>query len=326
MGFHLRRAEMIDRRLKRRSIEKGHLDFWHRRGRGSYHLENAALTRGVLSLALRLTRLVGRGQRNVLDLQLRTIDFSFSNLPHAFDGFTILHLSDLHLDCLAGLSERLREVISQVSADFCVLTGDYRFEVKGTAETADRELAKVLPCVRSRLGMVGILGNHDFLEAASSLERMGVRMLLNSSFEARQGGESIWLVGLDDPHYYGCDDLPTALKGVPHDAFKILLVHSPEMLGEASEAGFDLYLCGHTHAGQICLPSLGPIIRNAACPRRFLRGKWRYEQVQGYTSAGIGASLLPVRFQCPPEVTVIRLKKQESGVRSQCSRKSETEQ
>jgi hypothetical protein len=300
---------MIDRRLKRLSIEKGHLEFWHRRGRGSYHLENVTLARGLLNLALRLTRLGDRGRRNVLDLQLRTVDFSFPNLPRAFDGFTILHLSDLHLDCLAGLSERLRQVIGQVPVDLCVLTGDYRFEVEGPAEAANRELAKVLPCVRSRLGMVGILGNHDFLEAASSLERMGVRMLLNCSFEARQGAESIWLVGLDDPHYYGCDDLPTALKGVPQDAFKILLVHSPEMLGEASEAGFSLYLCGHTHAGQICLPWLGPIIRNAACSRRFLRGKWRYEEVQGYTSAGIGVSLLPVRFQCPPEVAVIRLKK-----------------
>ncbi len=301
---------MIDRRLKRQSIEKRHLDFWHRRGRGSYHLENVTLARGLLGLALRLMRLVERGRRNVLDLQLRTIDFSFPHLPPAFSDFTILHLSDLHLDCLAGLSERLREVISQVSVDLCVLTGDYRFEVEGTAEAANRELVKVLPCVRSRLGMAGILGNHDFLESASSLEQMGVRMLLNSSIEVRQGVESVWLVGLDDPHYYGCDDLPTALKGVPGDAFKILLVHSPEMLREASTAGFDLYLCGHTHAGQICLPWFGPIIRNAACSRRFLRGKWRFEDVQGYTSAGIGASLLPVRFQCPPEVTVITLKKQ----------------
>ncbi len=317
MGFHLRRTEMIDRRLKRLSIEKGHVDFWHRRGRGSYHLENVSLARGLLGFVLRLTGLVDRGRRNALDLQLRTIDFSFPNLPRGFDGFTILHLSDLHLDCLVGLSERLREVINRVCVDLCVLTGDYRFEVQGTAETANRELAKVLPCVRSRLGTVGILGNHDFLEAASGLERMGVRMLLNSAFEARQDGESIWLIGLDDPHYYGCDDLPTALKGVPEHVFKILLVHSPEMLQEASEAGFDLYLCGHTHAGQICLPWLGPVIRNAACPRRFLSGQWRYKELQGYTSSGVGASLLPVRFQCPPEVTVIRLKQQKSGVRSQ---------
>jgi len=301
---------MIDRRLKRQSIEKGHLDFWHRRGRGSYHLENVTLARGLLKLALRLTRLVGRGERNVLDLQLRGIDFSFPNLPPAFDGFTILHLSDLHLDCLSGLSERLTEVINRIPVDLCVLTGDYRFDVKGSAETADRELAKVLPCLRSRLGTVGILGNHDFLEAVASLERMGVRMLLNSSLEIRQGAESIWLVGLDDPHYYGCDDLPAAMKGVPREAFKVLLVHSPEMLREASAAGFDLYLCGHTHAGQICLPWLGPIIRNAACPRRFIRGKWSYEEVQGYTSAGVGASLLPVRFQCRPEVVVITLKRQ----------------
>jgi len=308
---------MIDRRLKRQSIEKGHLDFWHRRGRGSYHLENTSLARGLLKLGLRLTRLTDRGRRNVLGVQLRRIEFSFPDLPRAFDGFTILHLSDLHLDCLAGLGERLVEVVTRLEVDLCVMTGDYRFDVKGTAEAANRELAKVVPCVRSRHGIVGILGNHDFLEAASSLERLGVRMLLNSSFELSQDSESVWLVGLDDPHYYGCDDLPTALRGVPRDAFKILLVHSPEMFREASEAGFDLYLCGHTHAGQVCLPWIGPLVRNAACPRAYVRGKWSYQGVQGYTSAGIGASLLPVRFHCPPEVAVIKLKKQESGVSSQ---------
>ncbi|HXK59641.1 MAG TPA: metallophosphoesterase family protein [Acidobacteriota bacterium] len=300
---------MIDRRLKRLSIERGHLDFWHRRGRGSFHLENIHHVQGIIDWILRLTGLSRRGARNVLDLELRWIDFSFPDLPPSFDGYSILHLSDLHIDCLPGLSERLAAIVSRQEVDLCVLTGDYRFDVKGSCEPAFELMRKVLPCVRSRDGLVGILGNHDFLESVSILEQMGVRMLLNDSLEIRRGSESIWLVGLDDPHYYGCDDLPAALRNVPHGAFKILLVHSPEMFREAAEAGFALYLCGHTHAGQICLPWIGPVVRNAACPRDLIAGRWRYGRVQGYTSAGIGASLFPVRFRCRPEVTIIRLQR-----------------
>jgi len=298
---------MIDRRQKRLSIERGHVDFWHRRGKGSFHLENIELIKWLLDAVLRVTGLYARGIRNALDLRLREVEFSFSALPPAFDGFRILHLSDLHLDCLPELHERLAEVIGGREVDLCVLTGDYRFDVKGSADEAHGLLGQALKRVTSRFGLVGILGNHDFLEAAAALEQMGVRVLLNSSLEIRQGGESLWLVGLDDPHYYGCDDLPAALDAVPPEAFKVLLVHSPELLQEASEAGFALYLCGHTHAGQIRLPGIGPVIRNASCARRFTAGAWRYRGVQGYTSPGIGASLLPVRFLCPPEVTLIRL-------------------
>ena len=303
---------MIDRRLKRLSIERGHLDFWLRRGKGSYHLENIAQIESVLWAALRVTGLLNRGIANSLDIRLQEIEFAFASLPVRFDGFTLLHLSDLHIEGVEGLAERLVEVICPRAVDLCVMTGDYRFAISGPCDLAQKEMAKVLPAVRSRHGIIGILGNHDFLEQAEGLERLGVRMLVNSAFELREGESSIWIVGLDDPHYYGCDDLPKALAGVPESAFKILLVHSPEMAPEAAAAGFSLYLCGHTHGGQIRFPLVGPAIVNAKCPRSFIRGPWRYDGLHGYTSAGVGASLLPVRFGCPPEVTLIRLRKSAS--------------
>ena len=123
----------------------------------------------------------------------------------------------------------------------------------------------------------------------------------------RNNDESIWIIGIDDPHYYGCDDLPQAVKGVPDGSFKILLVHTPEMLREAHQAGISLYLCGHTHAGQICLPWIGPLVINADCRRSFVSGTWRYGEMCGYTNPGCGTSLLPVRFLCPPEITLITL-------------------
>jgi predicted MPP superfamily phosphohydrolase len=304
---------MGDRRVKRRSIEKGHLDFWLRRGKGSYHLENIAQIESILRATMRFTGLLNRGLANSLDVRLRELEFAFPTLPTRFDGFTLLQLSDLHLEGVAGLAERLVEVICPRSVDLCVMTGDYRFAISGGCDLVQKEMAKLLPAVRSRHGIVGILGNHDFLEQAEGLERMGVRMLVNAAFELREGDSSIWIIGLDDPHYYGCDDLPTALRGVPADAFKILLVHSPEMATEAAAAGFHLYLCGHTHGGQIRFPLIGPLIRNAKCPREYISGAWRCGSLQGYTSAGAGASLLPVRFGCPPEVTLITLRKAPSA-------------
>jgi uncharacterized protein len=307
--FHLSQSELIDRRSKRRSIERGHLDFWVRRGRGSYHLENVEQLRGILQTTLRLTGLLDRGKRNALDLRLSTVDFEFPNLPPRFDGFTILHLSDLHIDGLDGLTDRLIALAGVTPADLCVLTGDYRFEVEGSCESVNREMRRLMPSVRCRHGSIGILGNHDFLEEVETMEELGVRMLLNAACRIDEGDESIWIIGLDDPHYYGCDDLRAALVEVPPESFKILLVHSPELDREAFTAGIDLYLCGHTHGGQICLPLLGPPIRNAGCSRRLTRGKWRLERMHGYTSRGAGASLLPVRFGCPPEITVITLRR-----------------
>ena len=124
----------------------------------------------------------------------------------------------------------------------------------------------------------------------------------------------MWIAGVDDPHYYGCDDLPGALSDVPKDAFKVLLAHSPEMYREADAAGIHLYLCGHTHAGQIRLPkpfrdAWAAPFQNADCPREYTHGAWSHGALQGYTSAGVGTSLLPVRYNCPPEIIVIELRR-----------------
>jgi predicted MPP superfamily phosphohydrolase len=133
-------------------------------------------------------------------------------------------------------------------------------------------------------------------------------MLVNEAVEVRHGPGHLWVIGLDDPHYYGCDDLPGALHDVPASAFKILLVHSPEIYREAAARGIDLYLCGHTHGGQIRLPLLGPLWLNARAPRRVKRGRWTQGGMQGFTSAGVGTSLLPVRFLCAPEIGLIELR------------------
>lgn len=292
---------------KRRVIELGHLEARLTRGRGGFHLENVDLMPALVRLGCAAVGLLARGERNALRPVVRRLRLACAELPPALSGFTILHLSDLHIDGIAGLPERIRGILAELPVDLCVMTGDYRFAVHGPCHNVEHHMATVLSGVRARHGVVGILGNHDFAEIADGLRRQGVRMLVNEAHEVRQDGAAAWVVGLDDPHYYGCDDLAGAMAGVPAGAFSILLAHTPELAEEAARAGIGLYLCGHTHGGQICLPFLGPIWLNAACARRFTRGAWRCGDMQGFTSAGVGSSGYPVRFNCPPEIGLIQL-------------------
>jgi predicted MPP superfamily phosphohydrolase len=300
---------MENLQLKRKAIELGHLESWLTRGRGTFHFENLRVFSFTVRNALRLTGLLARGERNARKIVIRNIRFEFADLPEEFDGFRILHLSDIHADGLDGLAESIASKVEKIEADLCVMTGDYRFEIYGPCHDVYHNLKKILPCIKSRLGIIGILGNHDFAEEVEGLQSLGVNMLVNQSLELRKGNARLCVIGLDDPHYYGCDDLPGAMQGVHKDAFKILLVHTPEMIREAAEHKINLYLCGHTHGGQICLPLIGPLLVNANCPRKYIRGMWRYKCVQGYTSAGVGSSCVPVRFFCPPEIGVIELRR-----------------
>jgi uncharacterized protein len=90
----------------------------------------------------------------------------------------------------------------------------------------------------------------------------------------------------------------------PPDEFSILLSHTPEVYQQAAHAEFDLLLSGHTHGGQICLPGRIPLSLDSVLPRRFGAGPWRYHDMQGYTSVGAGCSIVPARFNCPPEITI----------------------
>ena len=116
----------------------------------------------------------------------------------------------------------------------------------------------------------------------------------------------------DSPHSYKTADAGEAFRDVPAQAFTIFLAHSPETYREASQFQAQLYLCGHTHGGQICLPARvkrGPILTNSRAPRFTASGNWQYQEMQGYTSRGAGSSSIPLRFNCTSEITLITLSK-----------------
>ena len=132
-----------------------------------------------------------------------------------------------------------------------------------------------------------------------------MKILLNESFSL---GNNLTLVGVDDPHLFKCEDFSEAFKGVPGKDIKIVLVHSPECIKEAAEFKADLYLCGHTHGGQIGLPLIGKPFTNSRSPRKVASGEFEYNGMQGYTHNGTGASSVAARFNCPSEIVIHTLK------------------
>ena len=272
-----------------------------------FYWENFDLMPKALGLILDLTRLMGRARANTLRYRLQELDIPIRGLPADFDGYRILHLSDLHIDEILDGGARLCRTVEAMEYDLCVITGDYRFETYGVYDETIARMRRLMEVLDPPDGVVGILGNHDFIEMVPHLESMGIRMLLNESHAIERGPHRVWLVGLDDAYYYEVDDLARATAAVDLAEPVVLLAHSPEVIEEAAASGVDLYLCGHTHGGQVCLPGGVPVIANARCKRSQIAGRWCLRQMQGYTHRGTGSSGLPVRFNCPPDITLHRL-------------------
>jgi hypothetical protein len=280
-------------------VSKGGLNF--------FRLENWYLSPAVIRNALKITGLYWRARRNAERVEVYENVVLSANLPEMFDGFTILHISDLHVDMNKGAMRHLTELVRHLSYDVCVLTGDFRGKTYGPfAATLDG----LAPVRRHMTGPAyGVLGNHDTILMVAGLEAMGIRMLLNECEKLVRGAQSIHLAGIDDAHYYRLDDIDKAATAIPDDAFSILLSHTPEIYRQAAHAGFDLLLSGHTHGGQICLPGSIPLTLDSVLPRRMGAGAWAYRGMAGYTSVGVGSSIVPVRLNCPPAITLHRLRR-----------------
>jgi uncharacterized protein len=296
--------EYLGRRLR---LQVDRMARYRGRGRGKFHFENMARLMKALKVVLRVTGLLGVGQRNALQLTVRTHRVPVAGLPAPLAGLRLLQITDLHLDGYAGLGAHIARVVAGERYDVCLLTGDYRYYATGTYRHIEAELDALLPTLACRLGVYGILGNHDFIEMVPILESAGVHVLLNESACLTVDGANLWVVGLDDAHFYGLHDFDKGLAGVPYDEPRILMVHSPEVIPEASARSFALYLAGHTHGGQICLPGGWPPYVNARCPRRYVAGAWDFHGMAGYTSYGAGSSGVFARFFCPPEIVIHEL-------------------
>jgi predicted MPP superfamily phosphohydrolase len=303
---------VLEKRLGRRhararlGIEKDHEAQVFGQGINFFHIENLPLSHAVISAILMATGLYWRGLSNAAKVELRENLIVSPRLPQAFDGFTILQLSDLHVEMSEAAMDRVVALLEGTSYDLCVLTGDYRAKTWGPHEAAMSGVARVRDALRGEV--YGVLGNHDTILMVPALETMGITMLLNEGKIVERAGERIHLAGIDDAHYYRMDNLDKAAADIPPGAFSILISHTPEIYRQAAHADFDVLLSGHTHGGQICLPGRIPITLDSVLPRSMGSGAWRYHDMIGYTSVGAGSSVVPVRFNCPPEITLHRLR------------------
>ncbi|HKI61484.1 MAG TPA: metallophosphoesterase [Mariprofundaceae bacterium] len=266
--------------------------------------ENWLSGQKLARLFLRVTGFGRLGRRRARQHRIVEREVRLDRLPAACDGLSLLHLTDLHLDMAEDTVDALIKSLHGVSADVAVLTGDFRARTYGGINRVVEAMGKLRAQLPERC--FAILGNHDCLAMVPAFEAMGISMLLNESVEFEKG---LFLAGIDDPHYYRVDNLAKAMEGVPNAAPVILLAHSPEIYRQATHAEVDLMLCGHTHGGQVCFPGGYALTYDCHCPRRYCRGGWQHGDMQGYTSSGCGTSILDIRFFCPPEIVIHRLRK-----------------
>jgi uncharacterized protein len=303
--------QLLEQRLgihyagRRLSIESDHEAHMIRRF-GFSRLEKS-VTPLAIAVSLRMSGMHRRGRRNAEAIEVRHHRVPSERVPPAFDGFVILHLSDLHCDISQGAVARLAALLPALRYDICVLTGDYRGATFGPCDATLTSLAKIRPHLRGEV--YGVLGNHDPTRMLLDLEKMQIKMLMNECEPLERDGQHIHLAGIDDAHFYRTHDIEKAARAIPRDAFSVLLSHTPEVYRQAALAGFNLLLSGHTHGGQVCLPRGVALTLMSKLPRRLGAGTWQHRSMQGYTSVGVGTSALPVRFNCPPEITLHHLQR-----------------
>ncbi len=290
----------------RLGLEDDHARQVFHRARSIFHPENWYSLASMVPFALKVVGLHGRARRNARTVAVVDNPVTLPGLADAFDGFRILHLSDLHIDASDEAAHAIVAAARSVTYDVCVLTGDYRFRTSGPIEPTLRGLERL----RSSLAgaVYAVLGNHDSVLMLPALEDAGFTVLMNEHAVIERDGAALYLAGIDDAHFFGVENFDRALGGVPPEASTVLLSHTPEVYRQAAHMGIDLLLCGHTHGGQICLPGGYPLFLDARIPRRLGRGAWRQGDMQGYTSPGAGTSITEARLNCPAEITLHTLR------------------
>jgi hypothetical protein len=231
-------------------------------------------------------------------------------LPRELDGLRVVQLSDIHHSPFTSREQVLRavEVANSLQPDIIALTGDYVSHEREYVQPC----AEMLGQLRARRGVYACLGNHDNWVDADLVTDLftlaGIRVLNNEGLRFEDRGASFWLAGVQDT-MVGLEDLPLALAGSSADEMKLLLAHNPVILRRAARAGVDLVLSGHTHGGQVTWRSE----RSASgrVRRRILRGLGRRGETQIYVTRGLGTVVLPVRYGCLPEVSLLTLRRAE---------------
>ncbi len=230
-----------------------------------------------------------------------------ARLPRAWDGLTVLHLSDLHLH---GTPDRdyFEAVMDRCAAwqpDLVAITGD-------VADSPHHHawIEPLLGRLRWKVAAFAILGNHDYRHDVAvirgEMRRLGILVPENSWLEALVRGEPLVVIGHEGPWLEPAPDL----SGCPREPFRLCLSHTPDNLAWARRQGIDLVLAGHVHGGQIRIPPFGSILVPSRCGRRYDAGAYEEGGTLLYVSRGLSGEH-PVRYNCRPEVTLLTLRSRE---------------
>lgn len=279
---------------------------WKRRGRPAPYLGARAET-PLRALAVSLGQAARSALTEPFMLTVEHHAISLRRLPRSFEGFRIVHLSDVHHSPFTSREqiERAVETANRLQPDIIALTGDYISHERRFAAPC----AELLGRLKARHGVYAVLGNHDHWTDAALITDLfraeGITVLVNQGMRFQLEDEAFWLAGVDDT-MVGLEDLSLALAGSRDEEMKLVLAHNPIILRRAARAGVDLVLSGHTHGGQVTLRSE----RSASGRprRRLLRGLGRQGETQIYVTRGLGTVVLPIRYGCPPEVSLLELR------------------
>ena len=254
---------------------------------------------------------------------IKVTDTTIENkkIPASFDGFRIVHVTDLH-DAMfgEGQSELLQKIIDQ-NPDIIVLTEDFIGE-KDTDPTEVILFLKKLPQIAQ---CFYVTGNHEYrlteehyTQLVDGIREAGISFLKNQTEEIARGYEKIQVLGVEDPALMGEQhralDGPKLAKEIREtafdpDMFSLLLVHRPEHIRVYAESGIDLVLCGHSHGGQMRLPLIGAFyVPSQGLFPKYDRGLFTVGETQMFISSGLGNSVVNMRVLAPPEIGLITLR------------------
>lgn len=244
-------------------------------------------------------------------LDVCRVRISLSRLPRSFSGFRIALLSDIHLGFFYAPKD-FSTVVDRINAlnpDVICFAGDFLDSY--TSLGVLKPTIPILSRLKASFGKFAVLGNHDYRvgveHVIQGLESGGFRVLKNDHTVLKKGNGRLFLIGLDDI-LEGTPNLEEAMEGIPETACSILLVHEPDSADYISKFPIELQLSGHSHGGQVCFPFIGPLL-SSRLGKKYPSGLHKVDQLMLYTNRGLGTTILPIRFLCRPEITMITLEK-----------------
>jgi len=250
-------------------------------------------------------------------LSLTAVMTFTDRLPLGTEPLRVLHISDLHVERLTDRETKVLELAREAKPDLIVISGDYvNLSYNRDPETL-RQVRHLLCQLSAPHGIYATLGSPpvDLRETVAPIfdGLHHITLLRHGWQQVEMGnGRSLTVLGMDCSHDLPVDAgrLARLVSAAPGDAPQLLVYHSPELMPEAANHDIDLYVCGHTHGGQVRLPFLGPIFTSSQLGRRFVMGLYKIGRTTLYVSRGIGLEGLSaprVRFMCPPEMTLITI-------------------